>query len=170
MTSEVMDLIQAAGNDAFQRSGTGPRRNTQEIAMSFFSSPRFLPRVLSLDAVTCAATGLIQLVGADALATLLQLPQALLLETGLFLIAYAGALIWMASRAAVPRKGVGLIAFGNLAWAIACIALMAGPWISPSTFGMVWIGAQALASLVMADLQWLGLRGSRDHGGLAMAA
>ena len=138
--------------------------------MSLISSPRFLPRVLFLDAVTCAGAGLIQVFGGDALAGLLQLPQMLLLETGLFLVAYAAALVWLATRQALPRKGIAVIAVGNLGWAIACIALMAGPWLNPGTFGMVWIGIQAAASLLMADLQWLGLRGSRDQGRLAMAS
>lgn len=137
---------------------------------TLFSSPRFLPRVLALDAVTCAGAGLVQVFGGEALASLLQLPQTLLLETGLFLIAYATVLVWMARRPAVPRKGVALFAVGNLAWGIGCIALMAGPWLSPSTLGMVWIGIQAAASLLMADLQVLGLRGTRDRGGLAMAS
>jgi hypothetical protein len=138
--------------------------------MSLFASPRFLPRLLALDAVSCAAMGLAQVAATEWLSALLQLPQALLLETGLFLMAYAAALVWLASRPVLPRPAVAVFALGNVAWAGGCIALMAGPWLSPSTLGMVWIGAQAAASLIVADLQWLGLRGSRERGRMALAA
>jgi hypothetical protein len=138
--------------------------------MSLFASPRFLPRLLTLDAASCAAMGLAQVAATEWLSAWLQLPQALLLETGLFLIAYAAALAWLVSRPVLPRKAVAVFALGNVAWAIGCIALMAGPWLAPSTLGMVWIGAQAAASLIVADLQWLGLRGQRTSGHMALAA
>ena len=138
--------------------------------MSFFSSPRFLPRVLAVDGVTCVGAGLVQLAGGDALASLLQMPPPLLQETGFFLTAFGAALLWMATRATPPRKAIGAIVLGNLAWAIGCIALLAGPWVTPGALGMGWIGIQAASSLLMADLQWMGLRGSRARVGVALAS
>lgn len=130
--------------------------------MSFYASPRFLPRLHTADALSCAAMGAAQVAATTWLSELLHLPEALLLSTGLLLMAYAAALAWLTRRPALPRQIVVVFAVGNVAWGLGCIALMVGPWLSPSPLGMAWIGAQAAASWIVADLQWLGLRGLRQ--------
>ncbi len=138
--------------------------------MSLFASPAFLRRVLWADAASCLATGGLQLAALDALPTLLGLPSALLLDSGVFLVAYALVVGWLAMRDAPPRVAVGLLAIGNLGWAIGCAALLAGPWLQPTALGFAWVAAQAAVVLVLADLQWMGLRASaRRRAGAALA-
>jgi hypothetical protein len=133
----------------------------KESVMSVFASPRFLSRVMWVDAVSCAATGALQLVLSNGMARLTGLPAPLLLATGTFLLAYAVAAAWMAGRALPPRRLIGLVVVGNFAWAVACVVLLvtAGSAIAP--LGWAWVLAQALTVVVLAELQWVGLRQSR---------
>lgn len=135
--------------------------------MSVFSSARFLPRVMGADAVSCAATGALQVAFTEAMARLTGLPAALLLGTGVFLLAYAAAAAWMASRPVPPRRLIGLVALGNLGWAAGCIALPASGAVAVTTPGLLWLAAQALTVLVLAELQWTGLRRTRAAAGVA---
>lgn len=128
--------------------------------MSIFASPRFLPRVLWADALVSALTGLLHLAASGSLSQLTGLPTALLTGTGLFYLVYAATVGWMASRDPSPRALVMLVAVGNIAWGLACIGLLAaGTW--PTTaLGNAWVMVQALAVIVLGELQWLGLRAS----------
>ncbi|TFZ02408.1 hypothetical protein EZ313_14165 [Ramlibacter henchirensis] len=123
---------------------------------TFASSPRFLRGVLWADAASCLATGTLQLSAIDALPRLFGLPQTLLLDSGIFLVAYALMAAWAATREVPPRGWVALFAIGNVAWAIGCAAVVA--LLQPTALGIAWIAAQAVAVLVLADLQWMGLR------------
>lgn len=138
--------------------------------MSLFASPRFLSRVMAADAVSCAATGALQLIFGTALARWTGLPAPLLLATGAFLLAYAGAAAWMASRALPPRRLIGLVVAGNFAWAAACIGLLAVAGASIGSLGWAWVLAQAVVVVVLAELQWMGLRHSRATGPRVLAA
>lgn len=137
--------------------------------MSVFASPRFLSRVMWVDAASCAATGALQLVLLNGMARLTGLPAPLLLSTGTFLLAYAAAAAWMASRALPPRRLIGLVVAGNFAWAVSCVVLLAiaGSAITPP--GWAWVLAQALTVVVLAELQWVGLRRSRQTGRATLA-
>lgn len=126
--------------------------------MSILSSPRFLPRVLWADAASCVATGALQVSLTEPLAALLHLPAPLLMGTGLFLLAYAAVVLWVATRDPLPRAVVGAIVAGNLAWAAGCVALLVAGGLAPSGLGVAWVMAQALTVLVLAELQWLALR------------
>lgn len=138
--------------------------------MSRFASPRFLPRVMWADAASCAATGTMQLALVGPLAAWTGLPTPLLVDTGVFLLVYALAAAWMASRPQPPRVLIGLVAVGNLGWALACGALLASGWVSPTGMGQAWIAAQVLVVLVLADLQWAGLRATRGLSPAVAAA
>ena len=128
--------------------------------MSIFSSPHFLRRVLWVDAASCLASGALQLASLDALPRLLGLPEGLLLETGMFLVAYALLAGWIASRPETSRRWVAVFALGNVAWAIGCGVVIAT--LAPAALGVAWVAAQAATVLVLADLQWMGLRHSRE--------
>jgi hypothetical protein len=129
--------------------------------MSMFASPRFLSRVMWADAASCAATGLVQVAGSDGLARLTGLPGPLLLGTGLFLLGYALLAAWIASRDPSPRLLIALVALGNLGWALGGIALLAGALVASTTLGKAWVIAQIATVLLLADLQWAGLRRTR---------
>jgi hypothetical protein len=126
--------------------------------MSIFSSPRFLRTVMLADAATCLATGALQGAFADPLAGWLGLPAALLAATGWFLLGYAAVAAYVGTRQPVPRAPVAVFAVGNLAWGIACLALLAGSWVSPTALGTMWVLAQAVTVFALAELQRLGLK------------
>lgn len=63
----------------------------------------FLRRALLADAVFSGIAALGFAFGASAFASLFNLPDALLRETGLFLIAYTALVGWLASRASVAK-------------------------------------------------------------------
>lgn len=128
--------------------------------MPRFASPRFLRIVLVADAASCVATGAAQVFATAALAQLLNMPAVLLAGTGWFLLGYAAVVAFAAARDPLPRAPVRLFLAGNLAWGAGCAALLASGAISPTPLGVAWVIAQAVTVLVLADLQWLALRGA----------
>ncbi len=92
--------------------------------------------------------------------SLLGLPEALLRETGLFLIAYTALVGWLGARTSLPKGPVILVVAGNAAWTLASIALLLSGAVSPNLFGTIVILAQAIATGVFAELQYVGLRRS----------
>lgn len=120
----------------------------------------FLRRALLADAIFSGIAALGFTFGAGAFATLFNLPEALLRETGLFLIAYAALVGWLASRTSAAKSLVLLVVIGNAAWTIGSIALLLSGALSPNLAGEVMVVAQAIATGVFAELQYLGLRRS----------
>ena len=121
---------------------------------------QFLRRALLADAVFSGVSALGLTFGAGALASLLNLPEALLRETGLFLIAYTALVGWLGTRQIVPKLLVVLVVAGNAAWTIASIALLFSGAASPNLLGEIVVVAQAIATGVFAELQFVGLRKS----------
>jgi hypothetical protein len=126
----------------------------------------FLRRALLADTVFSGAGALIFSLGGGELAPLLNLPEALLRETGLFLIAYAALVGWMSTRQALPRILVGIVVIGNAAWTLASIALLLSGAVTPNLLGEAVVVAQAIATGTLAELQYIGLRRS---GGIVAA-
>jgi len=120
----------------------------------------FLRRALLADAVFSGGAALGFAFGASTFAALFNLPEALLRETGLFLIAYAALVGWLASRAAVAKALVLLVVVGNAAWTVGSIALLLSGAVSPNLAGELMVVAQAIATGVFAELQYVGLRRS----------
>jgi uncharacterized protein YjeT (DUF2065 family) len=120
----------------------------------------FLRRALLADAVFSGVAALGFTFGASAFAALFNLPEALLRETGLFLIAYAALVGWLASRATVAKALVLLVVVGNAAWTVGSIALLLSGAVSPNIAGELMVVAQAIATGVFAELQYVGLRKS----------
>lgn len=128
-------------------------------------SSQLLRRALLADAAFSGVSALAMVLGAGALASLLGLPEALLRETGLFLIAYTALVGWLGTRISVPRPLVMLVVVGNAAWTLASIALLLSGAVSPNLLGTIVILAQAIATGVFAELQYVGLR--RSDGAVA---
>jgi uncharacterized protein YjeT (DUF2065 family) len=124
------------------------------------SSSQLLRRALLADAIFSGAGALAMAPGASMLAALLDLPEALLRETGLFLIAYAALVAWLGTRASVPKLLVAIVIAGNAAWTIASIALLFSGSVSPNLLGELFVVAQAIGTGVLAELQYVGLRRS----------
>ena len=125
-----------------------------------------LRRALLADAIFSGTAAVILTVGAGALAPLLNLPESLLRETGLFLILYAALVGWLGTRPAMPRMLVAIVVAGNAAWTLASFALLFSGLVSPNLLGEIFVAAQAVATGVFAELQYVGLRRS----GSAVAA
>ena len=120
----------------------------------------FLRRALLADAVFSGLAALGFTFGAAAFATMFNLPEALLRETGLFLIAYVALVGWLASRTTVPKPLVLLVVIGNAAWTVGSIALLLSGAVSPNIAGELMVVAQGVATGVFAELQDGGLRKS----------
>jgi hypothetical protein len=63
----------------------------------------FLRRAILVDAIFSGVSALLLTFGAGTLAPLLNLPEALLRKTGLFLIAYAALVGWLGTRQSMPK-------------------------------------------------------------------
>ncbi len=126
----------------------------------------FLRRALIADAVFSGVAALGFTFGGGTFASLFNLPEALLRETGLFLIAYAAFVGWLGSRQLMMKALVMIVIAGNAAWTLGSIALLFSGAVSPNLAGMVMVVAQAIATGVFAELQYIGFRKS----GSAVAA
>jgi hypothetical protein len=120
----------------------------------------FLRCALLADALFSGVSALGLTFGAGAFASLLNLPEALLRETGLFLIAYSALVGWLGTRQSVPKALVVLVVAGNAAWTLASIALLFSGAVTPNLLGEIVVVAQAIATGVFAELQYVGLRKS----------
>ncbi|MCX8004828.1 MAG: hypothetical protein N2688_07700 [Burkholderiaceae bacterium] len=116
----------------------------------------FLRRALAADAIVSAATALLMLFGAPLLADLLRLPETLLRFAGLALLPYVAFVAYAIRRPA--RGAVWTVIACNVAWAAGCAWLIASGWIAPNALGTAFVVVQAVAVLVFAELQYLGLR------------
>ena len=120
----------------------------------------FLRRAIQADAIFSGVSAVLLTLGAAELAPLLDLPQALLRETGLFLVAYAALVGWLGTRAAMPRLLVVIVIAGNAAWTVASIALLFIDAVMPNLLGQAAIAMQAIVVGALAELQYIGLRRS----------
>ena len=120
----------------------------------------FLRRAILADAIFSGASAVLLTLGAGPLAPLLNLPEPLLRETGLFLIAYAALVWWLGTRQAMPKPLVIIVIAGNSAWTLASIALLFSGWVNPNLLGEVLVAMQAIAVGAFAELQYIGLRKS----------
>jgi hypothetical protein len=119
-----------------------------------------LRRVIQFDAIFSGISALALTFGAGMLAPLLNLPDALLRESGLFLIAYTALVGWLGMRQTVPKALVLIVIAGNAVWTLASIALLFSDAVTPNLLGQVFVAAQAIAVGAIAELQYIGLRKS----------
>jgi hypothetical protein len=122
----------------------------------------FLRRAIQADAIFSGASAVPLTLGASALASLLKLPEMLLSETGLFLIAYTALVGWLGTRQAMPRALVVIVIAGNAAWAVASIALLFSGTVTPNLLGEAFVVVQAIVVGTLAELQYIGLRRSGE--------
>src|SRR3982074_1116004 len=125
----------------------------------------FLRRAILADAIFSGVSAVLLTFGAGALAPLLNLPEPLLLETGLFLIPCGARVGCRAPRQAMPKAVVMIVIAGNAAWTLASIALLFSGAVTPNILGEAFVVAQAIATGVLAELQYIGLR--KSGGALA---
>lgn len=112
-----------------------------------------LRRALMLDAVASGGMGVLLLLGAVPLDPLLGLPASLLRGLGLFLIPFAGFLVWLAPRASGLRGVVRLVVGGNVLWVLASVLLLVSAWVTPTLLGTLFVALQSAAVAVFAYLE-----------------
>jgi hypothetical protein len=125
-----------------------------------------LRRAFLLDTIASGMMAIVLTFGAAELAPLFNLPEQLLRETGLFLIAYTALVGWLATRQSMPKLLVIVVIGGNTAWTITSIALLFSSAVTPNLLGQIFIAAQAIVPGALAELQYIGLR--RSSGALAV--
>jgi hypothetical protein len=129
-----------------------------------------LKTALAVDALSGAGTATLQLLMPRLLADQLGLPMALLLETGLFLVAFAALLAFLARRERVAAPLIWAIVIGNVGWSAGCVLLWATGLVIPTTLGVAFLTLQAAVVLALAAWEAAGLRASRPVASAGIAA
>lgn len=117
-----------------------------------------LRRALLVDAATCAACGLLLVLGARVLDDLLGLPTPFLRYSGGILLVFTLLLLYLVTRTILPRAWIAAVIVANAAWAVASFLLILSGWVAPTALGYAFVIAQALVVIVLAELEYLGLK------------
>ena len=128
--------------------------------MTSIRASSLLRRVLIVDAVISGASGVAMFALADVFASLLQLPADLVREAGIVLLPFAAFVGFVASRHEPARFAVWAIIALNILWVVDSILLLFSNWVAPNALGYVFVIAQAAMVLVLADLEYMGLKRS----------
>jgi hypothetical protein len=116
-----------------------------------------LPAVLLFDAATGVLMGAALLALTAPLATLFGLPPTLLRWAGLLLIPFAVLMVVSARQRPPSATLLMLVVAGNLAWVAASFGVLIMVE-AITTLGTAFVLLQAAAVLVLAALEWRGLR------------
>lgn len=136
--------------------------------MSFTNHPEFLRRVLLTDAASCAVLGVILAGASSLITTLTGLPSELLVWAGTALLPVAAYIALIALRSDIPTWGVRVLILGNAGWILGSVVVLIAV-DGLNAMGMVFVVGQALAVLVLTELEFIGLRRQSWHGGVAAA-
>jgi hypothetical protein len=134
------------------------RLSTWSIAMSDpVRLSLFFRRAVTADAIGTTATAALMSLEATLLGAALGLPAAVFVAIGVALLPYVGWLLWLATRDTVARRVAMLPVLLNAVWAVDCLAVL---WLAaePTTFGKTFVLLQVGVSVLLAEMQWIGLR------------
>jgi glucose uptake protein GlcU len=121
----------------------------------------FLRFAMRLDAVLTGLMGIAGVAVAPRIAELSGTTPALEYSMGTFFIAYGVAVFALSLMKHVLRPGVAVVV-GNVVYTVAAVGVgLAGAW-PLTTMGVVLTLGSGVYTLVMADLQYLGLRRMRS--------
>jgi len=120
-----------------------------------------LRTVIAVDAAACGLAGAALALDAALVAPIAGVPETVLQPLGLFLVAYAAVLAFLASRAELPRAVVWTLVAFNVAWAVESVMAPILGGAAPAGLGLTLILVQAAGALLVADLQFLALRKAR---------
>ena len=118
-----------------------------------------LKSLLMLDAATCVVMGAVLLLGSKPIASLTQIPAALLFWAGASLIPIAAFMAFSARVVPVPAWTVSVVIIGNAMWVVASILLPLGGLIAPNPLGWAFLVGQAGVVAILAKLEFDASRG-----------
>jgi hypothetical protein len=107
-----------------------------------------------------AACGLLMAFDADFLEPLLGIPATMLTYAGVALLPWAALVGYLATRAHLARALVWAVIACNIVWAVDCVLLLASGAVAPTLLGYAFVIVQAVTVLVLAEIQYFGLRRS----------
>ncbi|GAA2120481.1 hypothetical protein [Actinomadura alba] len=119
---------------------------------------KLLRFALKQDAIGSGANGLVYLAAAAVFGSMFGLPAAFLVPVGAFLVAFAGFLLYLASRPVVNRAAVITVMVVNVAWVIASAEVLIAGWFQLTGLGTALAIAQAVVVAGFTGLQFMGLR------------
>jgi hypothetical protein len=128
--------------------------------MTLLQPSPLLRLTLKVDAIAGGAMGLLMALAAQPLGELLGLPFVLLLVAGIVLLPLALVLYWMSSQTLLSRTGVWAIIALNALWVVESVALLVTGYVQPTALGYAFVIGQALVVLLLAELEFFGLRRS----------
>ncbi|MRV76198.1 hypothetical protein GJ700_31265 [Duganella sp. FT92W] len=135
--------------------------------MNSIQTSRFLKNAFIADAVASGAIGALHLARPQAVTGLLNLPEALLQGTGLFMVVYVLMLAGLAASRTLWRPLALFVVVGNVLWALASIDILVLGMVAPSALGEAYVVVQAIATLGFAWLQYIGVKKSLPVAGAA---
>ncbi len=118
-----------------------------------------LRNVLLINAVSSGATGLLLVLFSDFFAGLFGIESVSpFLETGIFLLAFAGFVFYEGRRSSINISRIRLIIALDTIWVVASVALLGLQPVAITVIGNLLIAAVALWVAGMAILQFRGLK------------
>lgn len=121
------------------------------------SNDSFLRFALRLDATCSAVMGIAGIALAGWIAELSGTAVAFEYAVGAFFIAFSAGVFYFAARPSVKQTGI-VIAAGNVLYAVATVVFVLADVFPLTTFGVVATLATGVYTLVMAELQYQGVR------------
>ena len=113
---------------------------------------------LKLDAAASGALGVLSLATGPVLDDLLGTPLALLVPVGLFLVAWAAALWFIATRLRVGGTAVRVVILLNLLYAMDGVVVVATGLFPLTALGIIFVLFQVVAVTLFAAAQFYALR------------
>ena len=115
---------------------------------------------LVADAIGSGALALLHLAATGAVAAKVGASTVLIAGSGLFMLAYAATVAWLATRHVLPRWAVQVIVWGNSAWVLGCVLIAALlPGLNTWAITHLVLMAIAVAGFVMLQARGLAQSG-----------
>ncbi|MFG3422578.1 hypothetical protein [Micromonospora sp. NPDC047730] len=119
---------------------------------------KLLRFALKQDAIGSGGNGVVYVAVAAIFGEMFGLPAGFLYPAGVFLVAYAAALLVLASRPVVSRAAVGVVMGVNVAWVAASVMVLVAGWFPLTGLGTALVIVQAVVVAGYTVLQFAGLR------------
>lgn len=120
-----------------------------------------LRRALEIDAAASMTSGVALMAAASAISDALGLSATFLGAMGAAFLAYGLAVLYVATRPAIPRRAAWTIVALNALSFVDFLATMELDLFSPTAWGTAFFAANAAFVAVISGAQFLGLRRSR---------